>query len=137
MGVSKYFSDSETALEHSRDIVIEAVGSTEAIEAALRMASPGGRVVLAGNPGGDINLKKEIYWRILREQLRIYGTWNSSYYGDSISDWTEVAETLLCGEFDAEGLVTHIFPQEKILDGLRMMAEKKETYCKVMTEWRV
>lgn len=48
-----------------------------------------------------------------------------------------MVEALLCGEFDVEGLVTHIFPQKKVLDGLRMMAEKKETYCKVMAEWRV
>jgi L-iditol 2-dehydrogenase len=124
--------------EESCDVftkVIEAVGSPDSIDMALNLVSPGGTVVLMGNPTGDIPLTKNTYWRILRKQLTVTGTWNSSYDGTNPSDWTEAVKVLEEKEINVENLVSHVYNQERLAEGLKLMYDHKEPYCKVMTTW--
>ena len=115
------------------DFVLEAVGTPDAVEMAINATKRGGRLVLMGNPSGDILLKQSVDWKILRKQLKITGTWNSSYDGKNPSDWTDAVQTL--SNIDAASLITHRFNQDKLTDGLELMRKHKEPYCKVMTLW--
>lgn len=117
------------------DFILEAVGTPASIESAINATRRGGRLVLMGNPSGDILLHQNIYWKILRKQLVITGTWNSSYDGTNPSDWTDVVEALAAQKIDGESLITHRFRQERLMEGLELMKEHKEPYCKVMTLW--
>ncbi|MDD7739014.1 MAG: galactitol-1-phosphate 5-dehydrogenase [Fusicatenibacter sp.] len=117
------------------DCVIEAVGSKEAVETALSIVNPGGRVVLMGNPKSDISLKQAVYWRILRKQISVTGTWNSSYEKDAKCDWSEAVEAMASGEIDVACLISHCYPAERLMEGLELMRTKQEPYCKVMIEW--
>lgn len=129
-----YTNSSEKACLQT-DIVIEAVGTPAAIGEAVSLALPGGSIVLMGNPSGDINLPQDIYWKILRKQLRLSGTWNSSYGNGNGSDWKESIKVLMEKRFDAALLVTHKYDQLHLMDGLKLMERHKEPYCKVMTVW--
>lgn len=117
------------------DVVLEAVGTPESVDLALNMVRPGGTVVLMGNPSGDILLSQNTYWRILRKQLVIKGTWNSFYDGVNKSDWTDAIEALAKGEVEVKSLISHTFPQDQLMDGLQLMREHNEPYCKIMTTW--
>lgn len=61
------------------DIVFECVGSCECINMAVEAAAPAGKVVMVGNPASDITFSRDTYWKILRNQLTVCGTWNSSF----------------------------------------------------------
>lgn len=117
------------------DFVLEAVGTPKAIELAICATCRGGCLVLMGNPSGDIEISQAVYWKILRKQLHIAGTWNSAYDGANPSDWTEVVSALAKNEIKAKSLITHCFSQDKLKDGLQLMRQHKEPYCKVMTIW--
>ena len=117
------------------DFVLEAVGTPSAVELAISSTMPGGTVLLMGNPSGDIVLSQNLYWRILRKQLNLKGTWNSAYDGLNPSDWTDVVEALANNRINTENLITHTFTQDSLQDGLKLMREHKESYCKVMTIW--
>ena len=117
------------------DVVIEAVGSPSSVDLAINLVKPGGTLVLMGNPSGDVCLSQNTYWRILRKQLVLKGTWNSSYDGKNASDWTEVVAALENHSIKVEHLISHCFSQEQLKDGLEMMFKHKEPYCKVMTVW--
>lgn len=117
------------------NFVLEAVGTPEAIKNAISMVAPGGTVLVMGNPSGDISLQQDIYWRILRKQLIIKGTWNSSYDGTNPSDWTEAVCAISNEEIKVNSLVTHRFNQNELMEGLKLMCEHTEPYCKVMTIW--
>lgn len=117
------------------DFVLEAVGTPNAIELAISSTRRGGSLVLMGNPSGDITISQAVYWKILRKQLHVAGTWNSSYDGKNISDWTEVANALANKAIVADSLITHRFAQDKVKQGLELMREHSEPYCKVMTLW--
>lgn len=117
------------------DFVLEAVGTPLAVEMAISAARPGGTVLLMGNPSGDINLSQNLYWRILRKQLVLKGTWNSSYDGTNPSDWTDAVDAIANHEVNVEALVSHSFSQQELVKGLELMRDQKEPYCKVMTIW--
>ena len=117
------------------DFVLEAVGTPKAIELAISATKRGGSLVLMGNPSGDITISQAVYWKILRKQLHLSGTWNSSFDGINPSDWTEVVNALANKAITAESLITHRFSQENVKQGLELMREHKEPYCKVMTIW--
>lgn len=117
------------------DAVIEAVGTNAAINKSVGLVKAGGRLVLMGNPEGDITFKQDVYWRILRKQLSVIGTWNSAYEKDAPCDWSDVKRALNSGEIKAECLISHTFAQEELAEGLELMKGHKEPYCKVMTIW--
>ena len=117
------------------DFVLEAVGNPPSIEMAIHAAKPGGRITFMGNPTGDIIFNQATYWRILRKQLIIQGTWNSAYDGSNPSDWTEAAKALGNGDINVTPLISHKFSQEKLMEGLSLMYNHKEPYCKIMTLW--
>lgn len=117
------------------DVVLEAVGTPSAIELAVYATRPGGTCVFMGNPSGDITFNQKTYWRILRKQLKIVGTWNSTYDGTNPSDWTDAVEALAKNEVNVVPLISHCFHQEELMTGLELMRDHQEPYCKVMTTW--
>lgn len=117
------------------DVVLEAVGTTDSIERSISIVKAGGTLVLMGNPATDIHLGQDTYWKILRKQLTVKGTWNSSYDGCNVSDWTEAIECLEKGKIVVSSMITHRFNQTNLADALEMMYKHKEPYCKVMTIW--
>lgn len=123
----EYITDSG---EEQFDRVIEAVGSEIALAESIQLTVPGGRLVLTGNPDGPRRLSQDIYWRILRKQLTLTGTWNASY-GDSKSDWTEVLEGMSRGKLQTDPVVSYILEKEEMEFGLSVLQDKKEPCCKV------
>lgn len=117
------------------DRTIEAVGTPNAIAKAIDLTKPEGNIVFMGNPSGDILLEQNNYWKILRNQLHISGTWNSSFDGMNPSDWTEVTNAIASGNINLKGLISHRYSKEQLFDGLSLIKEHKEPYCKVMTKW--
>lgn len=117
------------------DIVIEAVGSPESISSSIGAVRAGGTLLLMGNPTGDIDLEQNVYWRILRKQLEVRGTWNSSYENGDECDWTQTLGALATGQMDVSPFVSHRYRWEDLRSGIEMMYKKSEPYCKVMTVW--
>ena len=81
-----------------------------------------------------MTLERDVYWGILRKQLTVYGTWNSSFRHEDDDDWNYVIDRLASGTLHPERLITHRLNIGKLKTGLDIMHEKKENYCKVMME---
>lgn len=124
-----------TEVSDEFDVVLEAVGNVPSIISSIYATATGGKLVLMGNPSGNIELPQEVYWRILRKQLTVKGTWNSSYDGNNPSEWHEVIDALQRKEIQVDSLISHYFNQEQLKDGLELMRNHVEPYCKVMTLW--
>lgn len=125
------------------DVVFECVGKSETLSAVISLAAAGGRICVVGNPHSDMNLDKKTYWKILRNQLTITGTWNSSffksgldvdeygYYGEAV-DWEYVLKKLEEGCIEPQKLITHRFAIEDLETGFCIMKDKTEDYIKIM-----
>lgn len=113
------------------DRVIEAVGSEAALVESINLTAREGRLILMGNPEGPRTLSQDLYWRILRKQLTLTGTWNSSY-GSEDSDWIETVKAMSYGELRIRELVSHVQEGTELVKGLNIMKEKEEPYCKIV-----
>lgn len=114
------------------DIAIEAVGLAATACNCLESVASGGKVIFVGNPHGDYTFPQNTYWQILRKQLTIFGTWNSSYNNTKKSDWNMVVDAMASGKIDVEKLITHRFPLEEMDKGLEIMRDNKEFFAKIM-----
>ena len=114
------------------DVFFECVGRNSTINQAIQVTAPSGRVIMVGNPASEIIIDKNVYWKILRNQLQIYGTWNSSFLHNSKDDWNYVLEQIKLGLINPSVVISHKIPFSKLNDGLRIMRDKIEDYVKVM-----
>lgn len=113
-------------------VFFECVGKNETVCNAIQCAAPGGRVQLVGNPASDISFDKDIYWKILRNQLTIRGSWNSSFMHRADDDWHYVLERLESNRIFPEEYITQKISFEELEKGLHIMRDKTEEYVKVM-----
>lgn len=114
------------------DICVEGAGSSPSWENCLKAARPFGKVVLMGNPSGDMKLTQNGYWEILRKQLSLHGTWNSSVAGLPKNEWKLALDFMDRGKIDVKPLVTHRVAMEELSGTLAMMRDRKLEYNKVM-----
>ena len=115
------------------DVYFECVGKNETISCAVDNCAPAGKVVLVGNPYSDIAFEKNVYWKILRNQINITGTWNSSFTHGEDDDWNYVMERLESGAVMPESIISHRFGLDGLKQGADIMREKNQEYGKVIT----
>ena len=119
------------------DLYFECVGRNECVSYGVESAAPGGRIVLVGNPHSDMALSREVYWNILRNQLQLIGTWNSSFSQTETEDtpsddWHYVLHRLDQGRIKPGQLITHRLRINDLEQGFNIMRDKTEDYCKIM-----
>lgn len=128
--VDKWISERTGGL--GADVFFECVGRNETLTWAIRATGAAGRVMLVGNPAADIMLEKEVYWKILRNQLTVMGTWNSSFTHEPEDDWHYVLDRLNNRRIAPAELITHKFSLENLYKGFEIMRDKSEEYGKIM-----
>lgn len=111
--------------------VVEGTGNSKALARCLEAIEPFGRMVLMGNPGSDVEMSQNTYWHILRKELKLFGTWNSSY-NDIENDWKESLKALSDGKINVKPLITHEFPLEEADSAFEIMKNRTEFFNKVM-----
>lgn len=116
------------------DVFFECVGKKETISLAVDHASPAGRVCVVGNPYSDITLEKPVYWKILRNQLTVTGTWNSSFLHEPSDDWHYVIDCLAGKKIHSDTFVTHSFSLDQLDSGFHIMRDKVDDYVKILAQ---
>lgn len=114
------------------DLAIEGSGVSSALMNCLGAARTSGRVVLMGNPAGVMHLSQKAYWDILRKELTVTGTWNSSYAPLPKSDWKAAMDAMASKALDVSPFITHRLPLEKGAEAFAMLRDKSEFSNKVM-----
>lgn len=113
------------------DVCIEAAGVSQTIEQSLKCAKAKGHVVFMGNPAGDISLTQNGYWAILRKELVVKGTWNSSY-NDEVNDWKVALKAIETHQVDVRPIITHKFHLNEADKAFHMILNHTEFSSKVM-----
>jgi L-iditol 2-dehydrogenase len=108
------------------DVVIEAAWGGDAIDQAIELTRPGGRVVLVGIPSEDRCAFKHSTAR--RKGLTvIFSRRMKHVYRRAIRLVEE-------GRVDLQSLITHRFPLEKAAEAFELNAEYKDNVVKVIVE---
>lgn len=113
--------------------VFECVGSQDAICNAIEAADKGASLILIGNPQGDLNLEKNLYWKILRNELQIIGVWNSEYSAKR-NNWEMVIDKMEQGAIPFSKLITDCYPLEDCNIALDQIRSKEKCSIKTIIE---
>ncbi|MCS7242875.1 zinc-binding dehydrogenase [Candidatus Caldatribacterium sp.] len=107
------------------DRVIVVTGSKEAMQLALEVSGRRSNIVYFGLPGGkdviEVPALSSIFW-----DKNIRFSWLAPF------TWAEAIQSIARGLIDVERLITHTFPLEELMEGLRIAREKKGNPLKVM-----
>lgn len=121
------------AVSSGADVFFDCAGTAESVGLAIRHTAPDGTVALVGNPASDMNFDRQTYWKILRNQLTVKGTWNSTFTHEDTDDWHACLALLKEKRMMPEGLISHRFPFNRLAEGTELMRDKREDHIKVMT----
>jgi L-iditol 2-dehydrogenase len=116
----------DTPILSKYDACFEVVGSVDSFLRCAELVKPNGQIALVGNPNVDVNIDQNLYWQILRKQIIVRGSWNSSYP----SDWQRVLE--YADKLRLDSFISHRFEFEKLDKAHDLMHNKTEKYSKVM-----
>lgn len=114
------------------DVFFECVGRNETVVQAVNLTTPAGKIMLVGNPYSDMEFDKNTYWKILRNQLTVKGTWNSSFTHEEEDDWHYVLNLLKQKAVRPADLISHRLTLDEVDKGTCIMRDKTEDYIKVM-----
>jgi L-iditol 2-dehydrogenase len=114
-------------------LAIDAAGAPAALTAALAAARRGGRAVVLGNPAGDATLPAELISQLMRREVAILGTWNSSYSAaGNDDDWSAALEAMASGVLDLKPLITHSVSLSEAPPVLEAMRDGRGVFSKVL-----
>lgn len=126
--------DAVMALTNGRgaDVAVEGTGVSSVLEQCLKCTRMFGKIVAMGNPAREMTLSQHGYWELLRKQLKILGTWNSSYNEIPKNDWEMSIRYMSQGKLNVRPFITHRYSLHDCPDALVMMRDKSELFNKVM-----
>lgn len=94
------------------ECVIEMAGNKVTQDQALRVAKKLGTAVFCGISYTDLPLSSKSVDALLRKELRVVGSWNSSFAALPVHDWLTSLEFMSQGKIQCQPLISHRFPLE-------------------------
>ncbi len=122
----------EATLGRGVDLVVETAGTATAQESCLDLSRKGGRVLYLGIPEREVNLSRAAMQRLVREELTIYGAWNSYSAPFPGYEWHASLTYMSRGQLQTKPLITHRFGLQQAKEAFIMMKEEKEFFNKVI-----
>lgn len=113
------------------DCVVEAVGLPATFLQAVKAAGRFGQIVFMGNISGTFQVPEKDFSRILRNEIRISGTWNSKVEPRGKDEWSAVLAALDT-RIRVAPLISHEVPLSEGAEAFDMIYRKREWINKVM-----
>lgn len=106
------------------EFVLEVSGASENFVRSVEIAKHSGKIVWMGNITSDLLISKILVSSLLRKELQIVGTWNSSYKSYKEDDWRDALELMKSG-IKPSDLVTHWATLENVGEHIAKMHAHK------------
>jgi L-iditol 2-dehydrogenase len=113
------------------DLLIETAGTLDTHVQALLAARKRGRIVHVGRAYRDMLLSDEVFTKIFRKELAVYGAVNSNF-SPRDHEWKTVVRYFASGKISAKPLISHRLPLSAIADTFRKMFDKEMAYNKII-----
>ena len=109
------------------DVVIEAVGTPETVEEALKLARKSGRVLIFGFcPEGKE--AKFVPFDVLSKELTIMGSWVNPY------TFPRALDILASGKLNLSPLISKELNLDNVMEGFNLMSEKPTGFMKALVK---
>jgi L-iditol 2-dehydrogenase len=114
------------------DRVIEMAGSKITQEQSIRMAKKQGSVVFCGISYDDLTLPQKTLDQLLRKEVVLVGSWNSSFAPLPIHEWRASLDFLSKGHIQCQPLISHRLPLSEAPEVFRKIWSKDGYFNKVL-----
>lgn len=114
------------------DAAIELAGSKFTQVQTIQVVRKMGTVVYCGISYDDLTLPNAALARILRGELKVVGSWNSSIAPLPINEWESALMFMKNGKIKTNPLITHRFRLDECQKAFNMMYNKTEVFTKVL-----
>jgi L-iditol 2-dehydrogenase len=113
------------------DLLIETAGTLDTHVQALSGARKRGRIVHVGRAYRDMLITDEVFTKVFRKELVVYGAVNSNF-SPLDQEWETVVRYMAAGKIAAKALVSHRLPLSAAGDTFRKMFSKEIEYNKII-----
>ncbi len=113
------------------DVLVETAGSVETHKQSLLGARKRGRIIHIGRAYSDMMLPDEIFTKIFRKELTVYGAVNSNFSPHD-HEWETVVQYMADGRLKIKPLISHRLPLKVIADTFGKMYNKEIVYNKII-----
>ena len=113
------------------DMLLETAGSVQTHRQSLLAARKRGKVVHIGRAYTDVLLPDEVFTKIFRKELNVYGAVNSNF---SLYDheWKTTLHYMSLGELKTKPLISHRLPLSEIAETFKKMYDGEIVYNKII-----
>jgi L-iditol 2-dehydrogenase len=120
------------ATDGGADVCIDASGFPPAQHNAIMATAKHGTMVLLGISHKPLELSEKCVDQVMRGEKAIVGSWNSFSKPFPGWEWTHGVESLADGTIDAEKVITHKLPLEKVPEIFDKIYKKELFFNKVL-----
>lgn len=110
---------------------VEACGLPATYRQSLEVVSTFGQVVLLGNLKGGLDLPEAVVSSVLRRELTISGSWNSSVVPAGMNEWTTSLD-FLDREINCKPLISHRITLEEAPELFEAMWKRELSHMRVV-----
>jgi len=114
------------------DAAIEIAGSKITQVQAIQSVRKGGKVIYCGISYDDLVIPNPALQKVLRGELKIMGTWNSSITPLPVNEWESSLKFMKNGRIKTDPLVTHRYRLEDCQKAFNMVYNRTEIFTKVL-----
>jgi len=116
------------------DIVIESAGTPLTCAQSLSLAKKGGTVVYTGIPYGDVDMPREHFEKILRNELTVKGSWVAYSFPFPGKEWTSSIKYMKEGSLKIAPFITHRISLDELPEMFEKIYKRDIFFGKIMVE---
>ncbi|EIV99437.1 galactitol-1-phosphate 5-dehydrogenase [Thermoanaerobacter siderophilus] len=114
------------------DVAIESAGTAFTCSQILTLAKKGGTVLFAGVPYSDVSISREHFEKIIRNELKVVGTWFSNSFPFPGREWFVTIQKMEEGVLRAKPIITHRITLDELPAIFEKMYKRDEFFGKVI-----
>ncbi|WP_371069298.1 galactitol-1-phosphate 5-dehydrogenase [Sediminibacillus sp. JSM 1682029] len=114
------------------DLAVESAGSPATSAQVLALPRKGGEVVFLGIPYADVTLERDYFEKIVRNELRVLGSWNAVSAPFPGKEWTSAIHYMSSGAIQAEPMISHRLQLEEGPGMFQKLVNREEQAAKVL-----
>jgi len=116
------------------DLAVEAAGSPITSSQIFALPKKGGEVVFMGIPYADVPIKRTYFEKIVRQELKVYGSWNAVSSPFPGREFHTSIHCMNTGQLQLTPLISHRIPLKMGPEIFKRIISNKEVFSKVMFE---
>lgn len=89
------------------DLAVESAGSPITSAQVFALPRKGGEVVFMGIPYADIKIERFFFEKIVRNELKVYGSWNAISAPFPGKEWSSAVHYMSTGQLKAHPMISH------------------------------